>query len=359
MKLNQLIKKIEEYYPVDLAEEWDNVGLQIGDKFKEVKNILTVLEITPEVLEEALETEADLIVAHHPLILKNPLYNLDYNVGNNRIIKELIKNDIALYVMHTNVDIANNGMNDWLAEILGITNTSILSITKRKALSKVELEVAPEQMELIIDELITLGISKTKSNRQNLTMGPKVKRYQKNNSKDVTEIDVVIISFNANDEQLKEIKYRLDELKYKSSINTRLSIVELKYGSIPYGIGRVGFIKPIALENLASKIKSIFDTEDIRIVGSREKIVQKVGIIGGSGSSYIQEAKRKNCDVLITGDIGFHAAQEAAALGMGLIDAGHYIEIIFNDAIAAFLNVIDEEIIAIASEIDTNPFERI
>jgi len=105
MKLSQLMNKIELFYPKNLAEDWDNVGLLIGDERTEVTRILTTLEITEDVIEEAIERKAELIISHHPIIFK-PIKDLNFKNPHNRLIRQLITNDIAVYCMHTNVDVA-------------------------------------------------------------------------------------------------------------------------------------------------------------------------------------------------------------------------------------------------------------
>lgn len=354
MKLKTLMNKIESIYPLSLAEEWDNVGLQVGDPQKEVQKILTVLEVTDEVIKEAEEKGIDLIVAHHPLIFKEPIMNLNYN--KNKKLIELIKNDIALYVMHTNIDIAYGGMNDWLCELLKINKPEILKITKKEPISKMEIEVNPIYMETILELLNKLGISKTNNNDENFLMGPKIKRFKKSGNKEVKEIDVVILSFAVTEEQIFLVKKALNQLKKENNIKTFIDIIPLKYAFHNYGIGRIGNIKTQTLEDYAKYISNKLDVEGVKFVGSREKLIKKVAICGGSGSSLIENAYYKKCDVLITGDVGFHDAQKALELGIAIIDVGHYMEIIFNDVMAEFLNMFNG-IEAYPSEINTNPFE--
>lgn len=358
MILKKLMDKIEKIYPLELAEEWDNCGLQIGEPNQNIENILTVLEITEAVVEEALEKNIDLIVAHHPLILFDSIKVFNFSKSRDQLIQKLIKNDIALYVMHTNVDIASGGMNDWLAQELKIKNTNILSVTHKTDLFKVSIEINGDHVDELLGILNELGISKSRSNRQNLLMSPKIKRFQRNNNNKIHEIDVVVVEFNSTEEEFFTLKHYFKKLKYEKKINITYDITPLKFLSISNGIGRYGDIKPQTLEDFANKISRNFKVEDIRIVGSREKIIKKVAVVGGSGKKYIKDAYYKKCDVLVTGDLSFHDAQYALSLGISLIDAGHYLEIIFNDAMEEFLRMFDQ-IKVFSSEIDTNPFEKL
>lgn len=358
MNLKNLMDKIEKFYPISLAEDWDNCGLQIGDPHQEVKKILTALEITKDVIEEAIEKNVDLIISHHPLILDDNIKKLNFSTYRDENIRKLIKNDISLYVMHTNVDVASNGMNDWLAQELEIKDTNILSITNKNELYKINIEINGEYIDDLLGLLTRLGISKSKNNVQNLLMSPKIKRFQIKETSDFREVDVVLVEFNATEEEFFNLKYYLKKLKEDKKINTTFDIFPLKFLAINSGIGRFGNIKPQTLEDFAHKISSKFQVDDIKLVGSREKIVKKIAIVGGSGKKNIKDAFYKKCDALVTGDIGFHDAQYALSLGIALIDAGHYLEIIFNDAMADFLNMFND-IQVYPSEIDTNPFEKL
>lgn len=115
----------DEKYPRDLAYEWDNVGLQIGTLNKPITGILLTLDVTREVVDEAMNRQANLIIAHHPLVFK-PLSNILTDSYKGGLIETLIKNDIAVYVSHTNFDLGHEGMNTLLAERLGLENPEIL-----------------------------------------------------------------------------------------------------------------------------------------------------------------------------------------------------------------------------------------
>ena len=123
------IKKIfESFYPKDLAYEWDNVGLQIGTLNKDINNVLLTLDLTMEVIDEAIAEKVDLIIVHHPLIF-SPIKNINTDTYKGKLIEKLIKKEITLYVAHTNFDISNQGMNLILANMLGLKNQDIIDFT--------------------------------------------------------------------------------------------------------------------------------------------------------------------------------------------------------------------------------------
>ena len=124
MKLELIVNKLDELYPSYLKASYDNVGLMVGSLNKEVKKIMIALDLTREVMDEAIGEKVDLILTHHPLLFR-PLYSIDTDKDPGSIVKDLIKYDISLYAMHTNFDTVR--MNDLLGELLGIKDRELLS----------------------------------------------------------------------------------------------------------------------------------------------------------------------------------------------------------------------------------------
>lgn len=125
MKIRELIKKIEEKAPLSLAYPWDNSGFLVGDIERDVKKVFLTLDVNISTVKEAVECGAEFIISHHPILFKG-IKTIDYNNTEGYIIKELIKNDIALYAAHTNMDTANGGINDILALKLGLSDIKII-----------------------------------------------------------------------------------------------------------------------------------------------------------------------------------------------------------------------------------------
>lgn len=125
MIIRDIIKKLEEAAPLKLAYEWDNSGFLIGDINRNISKVFLTLDVNVHTLDEALKCGAELIISHHPILFKG-IKKIDYNTPLGYVIKELIKNDVALYAAHTNMDTANGGINDILAEKLGIKDTKII-----------------------------------------------------------------------------------------------------------------------------------------------------------------------------------------------------------------------------------------
>ncbi|ERK31621.1 Nif3-like dinuclear metal center hexameric protein [Clostridium intestinale] len=164
MKLEQIINIMEKIAPPILKEDYDNVGLMVGDKTSDIKKVLIALDCTLDVIEEAKEHNVDLIITHHPLIFRKPSTITTDTLMGKKIIK-LIKNNINLYSSHTNFDSVKEGLNDKIVELLGFSAKSILEPTKVKGFDEsgigrfVELEEVITLDELIDKVKISLNIS--------------------------------------------------------------------------------------------------------------------------------------------------------------------------------------------------------
>lgn len=127
MILNDILKKIESKYPLEIQYSWDNSGLNIGDKGQDVRNILLTLEITEKTVDEAIEKNIDLIISHHPFIFSK-LNKINNDDIKGKLIYKLIKNSVSVYCMHTNYDLAFEGLNDYFMKLIGANTTSILEV---------------------------------------------------------------------------------------------------------------------------------------------------------------------------------------------------------------------------------------
>lgn len=131
----EIIQLFEQFAPKHLAVEGDKIGLQIGTLNKPIHRIMITLDVLEHVVDEAIEHEIDLIIAHHPPIFR-PLKHIVTDQPYGRMIEKCIKHNIAIYAAHTNLDIAKGGVNDWLAEALQLQNVDVLVPTYEEPLKK-------------------------------------------------------------------------------------------------------------------------------------------------------------------------------------------------------------------------------
>lgn len=298
MKLSEIISRLEEKFPRQNAESWDNVGLLVGNREREIKKIQISLDVTMKVIENAVENNVDLIISHHPFIF-SPVKEINNDSVTGRKILKLIENKIAVYSLHTNLDSTMLGLNDLAGEKLGLKNGKIIDPVK-----------------------------------ENFYRG---EFYSGNKMKAEEELQKEKISFKIEFEEdeakfifvnKKEKVYSvLEKLNRKSLINGEYFIYELENKYIESGIGRVYSLDK--KENLIDVIKDVkekLNLENAVISGYdiEKAVIKKIAVVNGAGSSYWKKAKRMGADLLITGDLKYHEALDAKEEGMYILDAGHY-----------------------------------
>ena len=152
----QIIESMEQWAPPHYAESWDNVGLMVGSKQRDVSKIITTLDITPEVIEYAIVEQAQMIISHHPFIFKG-LKSLHLDSPQGKLIEKLIKNDIVVYSAHTNLDITIGGLNDMLANRLGLTNVRGFVPTGSDMVYKITTFVPTDTADAVREAMASAG----------------------------------------------------------------------------------------------------------------------------------------------------------------------------------------------------------
>lgn len=135
MKIKDVIKFLEERFPLSLQEDWDNSGLQIGNIENDLTNIMISLDIDEQTIQKAKEKSCNLIINHHPFLFSS-IKSIDLNEEKGKIIKDLIKNDITVFAMHTNLDIGKGGVNDNLAKLLELKDISNLDTNNENPMAR-------------------------------------------------------------------------------------------------------------------------------------------------------------------------------------------------------------------------------
>lgn len=329
--LSELIDTLEKLAPRELAETWDNVGLLLGSKKQQVSKVLCALDLNEEVVEEAINLQVDCIITHHPFLFK-PLKQIDLDSTSGKIIARLIKANIAVYAMHTNYDIAEGGLNDYLSIGLGLREIEVLQPTKEEKMCKCQVYVPLTHAEAVREVIIAhnpcqigayRGCSFTTSGEGTFmpleTANPYIGTVG-----DLEKVKECVISFMAEARQVMSIMAAIQEVHPYEEI--AYDVFELKNMAKHYGIGRVGVLpEALTLEVFISQVKQFFNIPYVRVTkASKESPIKRVAICSGSGAEYIGIAAKK-ADVYITGDLKFHEAQMAYDLGMPVIDVGHYV----------------------------------
>ena len=330
--VNDIIRLMENWAPKKFAYDWDPVGLQIGRPDASAGKVLVTLDVTEEVVIEAAEAGAGLIIAHHPPLFR-PLKSVRTDTPNGRIVELCLRHGISVYVSHTNLDVAPGGVNDMLAQKLGLSGISIMEETYRDPLFKLAVFTPHDSVEKVrkalgdagagaIGEYTHCSYELEGTGRFTPSEGadPYIGSVGKEEAVSETKIEVVLTgSIRTRVEQAMIEAHPYEEPAYDFFVlDQRLE---------EYGIGRVGQLpEAMSLESFAEHVKERLGVPALRAVDGGNEKIRTVAVLGGSGAKYVGAAIGKKADVLVTGDIDFHSAQDAANLGLSIVDPGHHIE---------------------------------
>ncbi|WP_212926071.1 Nif3-like dinuclear metal center hexameric protein [Oceanobacillus sp. J11TS1] len=355
---------MDQWAPKSLAYTWDNVGLQVGRFHDTTSNILVTLDVTEEVIDEAIEKQANLIIAHHPLLFQ-PLKQINVDHPKGRVVQKLLKNDISVFAAHTNLDVAEGGVNDLISEAIGLTKREALEVLDHEALYKCVVFVPDSHTEELREAFNNGGAGQIGdySHCTFQSAGEGTFRPLEGSTPYIGEQNELTY---VSEKKLEAIVPKKNLTNVIQAILTAHPYEEPAYDIYPLenkgkaiGIGRFGVLsQPVPMKEFIQSVKESLDMPAVRVSGNIEKNVKRVAVLGGSGEKYIGHALRKKADVYITGDMTFHAAQDAEQMGLTVIDAGHYIEKIMKTATQQKLvqNIHAFKSNIFVSQVNTDPF---
>jgi dinuclear metal center YbgI/SA1388 family protein len=328
MKIREVIKCLEDFAPVSLQEDYDNAGLIIGNANDDCRGIITTLDVTEEVIAEAVFNKCNLIVAHHPIIFKG-LKKLNGKNYVERSVISAIKNNIAIYAIHTNLDNVVNGVNYKIAQKLNLQNIQVLS-PKENTLKKLVTFSPQANAEEIKNALFTAGAGTIGKYSEcsytvdgigtfKATKGshPYVGETGKRHTENETRIEVIFPAYL----QEQIVKCLKNSHPYEEAA---FDIYSLSNNRNDIGSGITGnFKNPVSEKKLLSLLKTSFGLSIIRHTVLLNKKITKVAVCGGAGSFLVPEAKATGADVYITSDIKYHEFFDADNTIL-LADIGHY-----------------------------------
>lgn len=261
MKLSKIINYLQEKYPPTLASPFDTgkIGLQFGSPNSEIKRIMIALDGSSNVIDEAIQKKVDLLITHHPFLF-NAMLSMDYETPFGKKMLNVFDHRLNIYAMHTNFDVAKDGMNDILAKMLELEN-------------------------------------------------------------------------------IHAVKEDIDGSCFL----------------------RMGNIKPMTLLDFSKKVIERLKLDGARVIGDKDKMITKVGIVGGGGSGDLFNAIFHKCDCFITGEIRHNHALDAIDYNIAIIEVNHDVESRFKMVLQKELSDVfeNENIEILVSEVETSPFWRI
>lgn len=349
--VRELIAAMDELAPPSLAEDWDPIGLSFGSMDKVVHKIMIALDVDKDTIQEAKDNDIDLMITHHPAIFK-PLKTLNTEDARRQEYIELLKSDIAVYSAHTNLDAAESGMNDWLADLIGISKTDrkIVSVSSKEGFKKLAVYVPDHAADHVRKALHEAGagevgdyqdVSYTLEGFGRFTPQEGSHPAEGEIGKEETIHEQRIEMMLRN----KDVYTVIDALKRAHPYEVPVfDLFTLENQTESFGFGRAGDIeKPKSTEEMAHLIQSLFNVDGIRYGANTKRPHKNVAIFGGSGSKYYKDALKAGATLFITGDITYHDAQDMLRDGMEFIDAGHYMEAICVPELHAYFSKLKEQ----------------
>ena len=360
MIIQEVIDLIEDFAPTKYAEGFDNVGLLVGDASKTVSGALVTLDTLEATVEEAIDKDCNLIISFHPIIFSGlkKLTGRDYV---ERTVLKAIKNDIAIYAIHTALDNQHKGVNDMICEKIGLRNRQIL-IPRKDSIKKLTTFVPTNNAEKVREALFSAGAGSIgnydncsfnitgkgsfKGNEEsNPVIGEKGKiHYEEESQIGITypahlESKILKNLFKAH--PYEEVAYEIHSLENK---NQHL------------GMGMIGELEEeIDEKSFLKQLKETFGTGCVRHSRLLRKPVKKVAVLGGSGSFAIENAKAAGADVYVTADLKYHDFYKAEEK-LVLADIGHYeSEQFTKNLLYSFLSKKISSFALILADTNTNP----
>lgn len=328
--VGQVAEYLAELAPPEWAESWDNVGLLVGDPGRAADRILVALELTDGVVAEAVAGQAGLVVVHHPPIFR-PLKALRFDTAAGRRLERLVREGISAYAAHTNLDQAQGGTNDTLAAVAGLVDGDVLLRAGEERYVKIVAFVPQGHVEAVRGALAEAGAGHIGNYSHCSFQTPGTGTFLP------LEGTHPFLGQRGRLEYAAEVRLEtiVPEGRTQQAIRALLAAhpyEEVAYDLYPLvnpgrtrGHGRVGQLaSPTTVEALALRLREALALAGLRVVGDPERVVSRVAVGAGSGAMLIPHAARRGADVLITGDIGYHDARDAADAGLALIDIGHF-----------------------------------
>ncbi len=360
MTVQDITSLLEEKAPLSHAEDFDNVGLLVGDPGMEVSGVLVTLDTLEAVVDEAIEKQCNLIVSFHPILFKG-LKRITGSTYVERVVLKAIQNRVAIYSMHTALDNVRGGVSERMCEVLGLENTQIL-IPMKGAIKKLVTYVPAASREALLQSLFKAGGGHLGqySHCSFFTEGtgsflPGAEAHPAIGTRGELQLEPeaqIHLTFTADRE--KAVLTALFENHPYEEVAYEVTTLDNAYGHL--GMGMVGDLpEPVEPTALLSRVRERFHCGCIRHTDLPRTPFRRVAVLGGSGAFAIGAAKAAGADILITGDVKYHEFFQAEGK-MVIADIGHYeTEQFTKNLLAEYLSEKIPNFAISLSETKTNP----
>jgi len=323
-----IVEYLDQFAPSHFAADWDNVGLLLGDREARCERVITCLTLTPEVAQEAIQANVQLIVTHHPILFR-PVQRLTTDTSEGRMLLSLAQTGVAVYSPHTAFDNTAGGINDSLARRLGLVEVVPLRRREGTSQCKIVVFVPDKDLARVSDAMFSAGAGQIGQYSQcsfrvsgtGTFFGSEATQPtagQKGRREEVSEWRLEVLCPENSREQVIEAMRRAHSYEEPA-----YDVYPLQPATI--GEGRLGRPKESqTLAQLAQTAKQVLKAAHVQIVGDPSRSVERVALACGAGGEFLMDAVRANADVFLTGEVRFHDYLAAQANGLALVLPGHY-----------------------------------
>lgn len=329
MTIKQVTQFLEQKFPLYLQEDFDNCGVQCGDVQQEITGAMVCFEMSEEVVDEAIENGCNLVISHHPLMLKRGINKILPTDRVGAMICKALAHNMVLYAMHTNIDSGEGGGNDAFAEKLGLQNVKVLEPHKG-LYRKLVVFVPADHAEKLKSALFAVGcgVQGLYDSCAYTTEGSGQFRPLEGAQPYLGET-----------QRLEHVKEERIEMIYPTGLQR--AVVQAVYDNHPYeepafdllplenesrtiGLGRIGELpREMKVPEFLAYLKEHLGFTHSRYAGDESKTIRKVAVCGGGGAGFIDLAIASRADAYVSGDFKYHDFFKSHS-GILLVDIGHY-----------------------------------
>ena len=360
MKIKNILDAMERWAPLAYQENYDNAGLITGNADVNYTGVLITLDCTENVVQEAIDLNCNLIVAHHPIIFKGLKKLTGSNYVERTIIKA-IKNDIAIYASHTNLDSVSNGVNKKICDLIGLHQTRILS-PKSNSLEKMTVFIPKDYVETVMGPVFEVGAGHIGDYEEcSFNVGGQGQFKPNNHAKPYVGssnereyVEEIRVEFIYPKHLSRKIVGKLKSAHPYEEPAYFLNPLENMFEQV--GSGMIGELsEEYDFMDFVNHLKKMMKLDQIKSTQKPTTPIKKVAVCGGSGSFLLKNAMASGADVFITSDFKYHEYFDADG-EITILDIGHYeSEVFTKDLIGDYLQNIFPNIALNFSKINTNP----